>query len=320
MPFSATRSLSFLLASAALTFTSTAAAEGFDKSADDVIASKEQAEKEAQGEKMPGEKDKKKPEAAEAPSDPAKWDPFEDPHKAYYFVDLKFRDVVLPKFMMSVFGKGGATINVPSVGAELGYRKGGIEIDSTVWYADYSSSDEGFLFRGKNDGDEAYERIMSSLKVLYLSVDLLKDIPIDDKGRFSFLIGGGVGIGFVFGNLFRNQVVPSGYAGNPGSTPDPNNVGAWSNCPDANALGAPQAPIPGSANPPKAWCDRSNDHYGTYSEKSWANGGSKPIVFPWVSIPQLSFRYKPVKQVQIRLDTGWSLSGFFFGLSGGYGL
>ena len=208
---------------------------------------------------------------------------------------------------------------MPSIGAEFGYRKGGIEIDSTLSYADYSSSDQGFLFRGKNDGDEAYEKIKSTLKVLYLSVDLLKDIPIDDKGRFSFLIGGGVGIGFVFGNLYRNQVFPKDYSTSAGSVPDPNNVAAWSDCPDANAIGAPQFGIPGTT-PPKFWCDRSNDHYGTYSEKSWANGGSKPIIFPWVSLPQLSFRYKPVKQVQLRFDTGWSLSGFFFGLSGGYGL
>lgn len=321
MPLPFARPLSIVLAAAAVAVPSTALAEGFDTSADDTIAAKEQAEKEAKGDKMPGEKGKKKgAEPAEAPGDPAKWDPKEDPHKPYYFVDLKFRDIVLPKFMVSVFGKGGATINVPSVGAEFGYRKGGIEIDTTAWYADYSSNDQGFLFRGKNDGDEAYEKVKSSLKVLYLSVDLLKDIPIDDKGRFSFLIGGGVGVGFVFGNLYRNQVYPRDYSTAAGSVPDPNNVGAWNDCPDANALGAPQFQIPGTGNPPKFWCDRSNDHYGAYSEKSWANGGSKPIIFPWVSLPQLSFRYKPIKQVQIRFDTGWSLSGFFFGLSGGYGL
>jgi hypothetical protein len=320
MPRTLARPASIALALASLGFASAAAADDFDKSADDSIAAKAQADKESKSDKMPGEKGKKKDEAkAEAPSDPAKFDPYEDPHKPYWFVGLRFRDVVLPKFMVSVFGKGGATVNVPSVGAELGYRKNGIEIDSTFSYADYSTSDQGFLFHGKNDGDEAWERVKSTMKVLYLTVDILKDIPIDDKGRFSFLIGGGVGFGFVLGNLYRNQVYPGDYSQSAGSSADPGNAAAWRDCPDPNALGAPQFPIAGTA-PTKFWCDRSNNHYNGYSEPSWANGGSKPIIFPWVSIPQLSFRYKPVKQVQLRLDTGWSLSGFFFGLSGGYGL
>lgn len=323
MPFSA-RPLSILVAWAVVALTSatarTARADGFDKSTDDIIASKEQAEEEAKGEKMPGEKEKKKKKVVEEPSDPKKFDPAEDPHKPYYFVDVRFRDIILPKFMVSVFGAGGATVNVPSVGAELGYRKNGIELDSTISYADYSSADQGFLFHGKNDGEEAYERVKSSLKLLYLTVDLLKDIPLDDKGRFSLLIGGGVGFGFVFGNLYRNQVYPRDYLTGAGTSANPSDPNAWSDCPDANALGAPQYAIAGTGSPPKFWCDRSNDHYGAYSEKSWAGGGSKPIIFPWVSIPQLSFRYKPVKQMQLRFDTGWSLSGFFFGLSGGYGL
>jgi hypothetical protein len=320
MPHDPARVASILLASSALFVAPAALADGFDKSPDDIIAAKEQADKEQeQGDRMPGEKDKKKKPAAEAPSDPTTWDPSEDPHKAYYFVGLRFRDVILPKFMIDVFGAGGATVNVPSVGAELSYRKNGIEIDSTLSYADYSNGDQGFLFRGKNDGDEAYERVKSSLKVLYLTVDLLKDIPLDDKGRFSVLIGGGLGFGFVFGDLYRNQVYPRDYAPGAGTAANPSNPTEWSDCPDANALGASQFPIAGTS-PPRFWCDRSNNHYGTYSEASWAHGGSKPIIFPWVSIPQISFRYKPMKQLQFRFDTGWSLTGFFFGLSGGYGL
>ena len=55
-------------------------------------------------------------------------------------------------------------------------------------------------------------------------------------------------------------------------------------------------------------------------EPSWANGGAKPNVFPWLA-PQVSFRYKPIKQLQVRGDVGFALSsGFFFGLSAGYGL
>src|SRR5262249_40408498 len=125
--------------------------------------------------------------------------------------------------------------------------------------------------------------------------------PIDTKGRFDFLIGGGIGLAAVFGNLYRNQAYPN----------DPANlsrddVHQWTKCP---AVGA--GPSGG------AYCDGGNKHYGTYDEPSWANGGSKPFVFPWISLPQLSFRYKPIKQLQTRADAGFSLTGFFFGLSAG---
>ncbi|MBW2456174.1 MAG: hypothetical protein JRI68_16765 [Deltaproteobacteria bacterium] len=69
------------------------------------------------------------------------------------------------------------------------------------------------------------------------------------------------------------------------------------------------------------WCDNENDHFGNYDEPSWANGGSKPFIFPYISIPQLSFRYKPIKQFQARFDTGFAITtGFFLGLSAAYGL
>jgi hypothetical protein len=75
----------------------------------------------------------------------------------------------------------------------------------------------------------------------------------------------------------------------------------------------------------------TNNHYasttngkldgpGSYSEASWTGGGSKPLIFPWIALPQVSFRYKPIKQLETKLDLGFSTSGFFFGLSAAYGL
>ena len=68
-----------------------------------------------------------------------------------------------------------------------------------------------------------------------------------------------------------------------------------------------------------AYCGTDNDHYGGYTEPSWANGGSKPIVFPWLAL-QTGFRFKPTKQFVARLDSGFGTSGFFFGLGADYGL
>jgi hypothetical protein len=45
-----------------------------------------------------------------------------------------------------------------------------------------------------------------------------------------------------------------------------------------------------------------------------------PVVFPHISIPQFSLRYKPIKQFETRLSIGFCLTGFWFGLSADYGL
>jgi hypothetical protein len=239
------------------------------------------------------------PAPAAAPSEYGKLSPFEDPNQSYYFVNLRFRDVIIPKFMINMFADGGATVNAMTFGPEFTYRKGGLELDFAFSYADYSM--DPFLFKAHGDGPESYERVASSLKILYLTLDILYDIPLDKEGYFSLLIGGGVGLGGVLGELNRNQVTPLN------NTIDGNRVGSTRDC------------LP-SERGQSLYCDDSNDHYGRYSEPSWAHGGSKPFIFPWVSLPQLSLRIKPIKHLQTRLDGGFSLTGFFFGMSAGYAL
>jgi hypothetical protein len=283
--------------------------DGFDKAPEDTTAGKEQVEKE-KGDKMPGEVKKAEP----PPDDPAKYDPFEEENKAYRFIGLRFRNLVVPKFMINIFADGGDTVNVFSFGPEFTIRKGGTEFDFALSYADYSM--DPFLFKGADDGNDAWEIVSSDMKVVYLTIDLLYDIPLDKKGQFSVLIGGGVGIGAVFGNLYRAQTI---YRGTDPNNPDPDDITKWEPC---SGPGTPVGTDPTTGN---SYCDSSNDHYKNggedgYDEPSWANGGSKPFIFPWISLPQVSFRYKPIKQVQSRLDLGFSLTGFFFGLSAGYGL
>ena len=59
---------------------------------------------------------------------------------------------------------------------------------------------------------------------------------------------------------------------------------------------------------------------GYYVEKNWLNGGSVPVIFPHIAIPQLGLRYKPIKEIEARASLGFSLTGFWFGLSADYGL
>lgn len=282
----------------------------FNKNADDLIASDKQAvgEKNA-GDKMPGEKSGK-----EAPSGPDPMDPREDPSKTYYFVGARFRDVIIPKFIFNIFADGGRTVNVPMGGLEFSSRKNGVEYDIALTYADYSMDE--FLFKGKKDGEEAWETVKSDLKLVYATIDLLYEVWADPSGRFSFMVGGGIGIAGVFDGLYRAQVYPNTA---PDQTPNPDDPGQWRKC-----TGAVATPVVGNNGPP--YCDASNDHYynsatdTVYEEVSWASGGSKPFIFPWIGLPQLSFRFKPIKQLHLRADLGFSISGFFFGFAGAYGL
>ncbi|WP_437677321.1 hypothetical protein [Sorangium sp. So ce131] len=271
--------------------------DGFDKEPDDALAADKQAsDEQAQGDKTPGEKDEK---VAPAPEEAADNAPLEREGKTYRFLGARFRNVIVPKFMINFFADGGSTVNVFTAGPEFVTRRDGLEIDLAISYADYSM--DPFLFKGKQDDNFAWEMVSSDLKLLYLTADILfVEIPLDkEKGRFSVQFGAGVGLGVVFGNLYRAQAYP-----NDPSNLSPDDVGAWSKC----------------SGPSGGFCDASNNHFGDYDEPSWVNGGSKPNVFPWISFPQVSFRYKPIKQLQTRLDTGFSITGFYFGLSAGYGL
>lgn len=226
----------------------------------------------------------------------------EEELKRYYFVGARFRDIIMPQFMLEIFAKGGATGNLWLVGPELSMRKAGTEIDISLSYADYGFGPA--MFKGKNEADFAYEIVKSDLKVFYLTFDLLFDFPLDKNGMFDFLVGGGLGVGVVAGDLYREQAYPTS------GTPDPANASKWTKC---------SAPGDGVAG----YCDSGNNHYPQngkdYSEASWLDGGQKPIVIPWVSLPQISLRIKPIKQLQTRIDAGFSVTGFFTGISAGYG-
>lgn len=258
--------------------------------------------------------DKDKPDESKAKADP--FDPFEDPLEPHRFIGLRYRDAILPKFMLNWFAEGGRNVNVPMVGPEFTTRRRHLELIVSALYADYTTS--AFLFKGKQEPETGYELVGSSLRQIYLMLDILYEIPLEkDKagraGRFALLVGGGVGIGFVFGSLYRSQAAPKD-----SKNPNFDDASGWVPC---SGFMKPDTLTPRGA----AYCDPLNDHYSTnvtdgYAEPSWANGGSKPNILPWVAIPQVSFRYKPLKQLQTRADLGFSTSGFFFGLAASYGL
>lgn len=216
--------------------------------------------------------------------------PVELPGRTYYFVGARYRLIVVPKFIVGLFSDGGKTVSVQSGGAEFGIRKDGFEYNLGAWLAAYSM--DPTTFKAKSDGEDAWELVESKIKILYLTADFMW--THDFSPEFGLNYGMGAGLGLVFGPLYRNQAYR-------------NMSGDYVEC-------------TGPGNPNFAdYCGDDNKHYNDYEEPSWADGGSKPIVFPWFAA-QTGFRYKPHRNFVARLDAGFGLSGFFIGVGGDYGL
>jgi len=226
--------------------------------------------------------------------------PVELPGKTYMFVGARYRAIILPKFMMNLFGDGGKTVLVHGFGPEFAFRKNAFEYNLSVWYAGYGMSDTAF--KAKDDGEKAWELVNSKLKSVFITADFLWSQDFTPEFSMNYGLAGGFGI--IFGDLYRVQAKPGSAAAN-------------SNTGD----GFIRCTGPGDAayNGDTTYCDDSNSHYANYPEKSWTDGGSKPILFPWLVL-QTGVRYKPHRNFAARFDAGFGTSGFFLGLGLDYGL
>ncbi|MBL9022727.1 MAG: hypothetical protein JNL21_11045 [Myxococcales bacterium] len=229
-----------------------------------------------------------------------------DENANQYFLGARFRDFIVPGFFVGMFADGGpGVVNAFSGGPEFMLRSGALEVifSVTVPYADFSMNE--FLFKSKDDPKEAYEIVSSSLKLITVSVDLLGRIPLERKGTVALLLGGGVGLSGVLGDLRRNQAKPK----NGNANADPDQPDQWAKC---EGPGDAEGVVDGVQ-----YCGNDNDHYGGYVEPSWVNGGSKPVVFPYLALPHIGLEVVPIEQFMIRVDTGFSITGFFVGLGAG---
>lgn len=219
--------------------------------------------------------------------------PVELPGKTYLFVGARYRAIILPKFMMNLFGDGGKTILVHGIGPEFAIRKNAFEYNLSIWYAGYGMDDTPF--KAKDDPETAWELVNSELKSIFLTADFLWSQDFSPEFALNYGLGGGFGI--IFGDLYRVQAKPG-----PGA--DGNTGEGFVRC---------------SFKGENDYCDESNNHYSDYPEKSWTDGGSKPVLYPWFVL-QTGVRYKPHRNFAARLDAGFGTSGFFLGVGADYGL
>ena len=150
------------------------------------------------------------------------------------------------------------------------------------------------------------ELVDAHLKVLYLTADFQWSTQVSPAVAWTY--GGGAGLGFVWGPLYRSQAYPNPSAEN-----------GWDYCLGPAAPGVPQ--------PQQAYCQPDPDitaagdpqHWKGYEEPSWASGGSKPILFPWLAI-QTGLRIRPDPKFVARLDVGIGFGQIWFGIGADYGL
>jgi len=225
--------------------------------------------------------------------------PVELPGKTYLFVGARYRAIIVPKFMMNLFGDGGTTLLVHGFGPEFAIRKNAFEYNLSLWYAGYSMDDTPF--KSTSDGVNAWELVNSNLKSLFITSDFLWSQEFSPEFAFNYGLAGGFGI--IFGDLHRVQAKPGSPSAN-GNTGE-----GFVRCAGPGDTAAGDA----------SYCDSSNNHYSDHAEPSWANGGSKPILFPWFVL-QTGLRYKPHRNFAMRFDAGFGTSGFFLGLGADYGL
>jgi hypothetical protein len=61
-----------------------------------------------------------------------------------------------------------------------------------------------------------------------------------------------------------------------------------------------------------AYCntlDKDGTHYPGYVEPNWFEHGVRPLIFPWLVLPEVGISWKATKKVAFDLGVGASLSG-----------
>lgn len=240
----------------------------------------------------------------EKPYDPT--DVSEDPQKRYYFVGARYRGSLLPAFLLAPFMNEARSFYFNTVGIEADLRKDGFSFIPALSFSEYGTGDVLFADKSRdNNLAQNWTLVRSSLKAIYFSVDILWSVPVDRMIDFEY--GLGAGLGFVFGDLMTNWVHR-----------DAN--GKYTSQDGSQHFTPCQTESDGEGCAPRDHSNSTPARVGGYSEPSWLSGGSKPSVLPYLSIPQFGLRIKPSKQFQARVGLGFSATGFWFGLSGNYGL
>jgi hypothetical protein len=230
--------------------------------------------------------------------------PFEDPTQTYYQLGPRYRGIVLPGFVTGIFARQAQSQYFNNVGLELDIRRDGFSLTPSLSYLGMST--DPILFADKSKPEEFarnWSQITSELKGLMLGLDMNWSTPLDHNVFLEYGIG--VGLAVTFGDVGVNWVYRDA-------------SGAFVPC--ASTSDGSSRPINDQGCAPGLHDTNNNPaRVGNYKEPSWIDGGNKPNVLPWLSMPQLGLRVNPTPEFQARVGGGMSLLGPWFGVSMSYG-
>jgi hypothetical protein len=229
----------------------------------------------------------------------------EDPTRTYYELGVRYRGIVLPSFVTGLFAQQAESLYFNNFGLELDIRRDGFSITPSLTYLGMGTDPINFADKSKPaDYARNWSQITSQLKGIMIGGDFMWSTPID---RTVFLeYGIGVGLAVMFGDVKVNWLY-----GDP-------NVALF---PCSSELDGPQGRSDRTGGCRSEMHDSNNNppRVGNYTEPSWVDGGSKPNVIPWLSMPQLAIRANPLPEMQARVGGGLSIIGPWFGVSLSYG-
>ncbi|WP_437878042.1 hypothetical protein [Sorangium sp. So ce513] len=223
-----------------------------------------------------------------------------------------FQGFFIPRIAFQLFGEGGRDVLVPGGDIALSTRLGQhFDLVFSVAYARFWMPETPFKPKGHPDTD--YEIVESDLQALQAGARLVWNVPLDRDEVFAFRLGAGLGVGWTFlGDLHRTQAYPGDAVPGDPSTFVPGDPYRYKKC------RAPNDPA-GSFR----YCnqlDYDADHYPGYVEPSWFTRpkgrpqGLKPVVYPWLVLPEIGLALRPWDRVAFDLRVGASVTGVLGGL------
>ncbi len=236
---------------------------------------------------------------AGAPNPPGKRAPAEAGPR--HWLGARFRGLFVPTFVMNIVADGGTTTYWPGGFLTYTTRVGDVDLVPSIGVTSYALGVTPF--KPRDTPDTEWELVESDLVGLSATLDVLYVIPLDPKEEGAIKIGAGFGLGWAFaGDLYRTQSYPA--SGEPG---DP----------------AEYRPCKGPNRPAGTfrYCnqlDKDAHRYGD-PDKTWGDGGARPVIYPWLALPIVAFAYRPLEELGLELELGLTLNGFLTGAGLRYG-
>lgn len=232
-------------------------------------------------------------------------DPTEKAATRLVFIGGRYRATIVPKFLLNLFVDEGRTVVSHSAGLEFDIRHDHFSVIPNITYTEYGLSDTLFLQKNKAAGVAGnYSFVGSNLKGIFIGTDVLWSSHV--HANIDIEYGLGVGVGVILGDLVNNWVYADGQG------PLVNSTGQhFSGC---------RTVADGSGCNPTDHSNADTAKVNRYVEPNWFNGGPTPTLFARIA-PTFGLRFKPMRDMEARLQFGVSLTeGFFVGFSANYRL